>query len=258
MGVAAIRKEEDSRLADALVREDQLPASIQMNKCLAYPECMTNPWSELRSEPPYVLEMDAREIRDYDSRQKNNAKLALDSVPEPFIGNPETATVVLLLLNPGHSPRDTEAHSDAPFKEALFRNLRGESQHYPFYPLNPAFASTPSAKWWIPRLRELKQEAGLTDAALSNKLLAIEWFPYHSRISGLPTKRVCESQDYTFRLAKKMFADRLVLRMRSVNHWSAVDSRFHDIPALKNPRCGHISRRNTQASLFDEIMKALI
>ncbi len=218
---------------------------------------MTNPWLKLCSEPPYVLEMDASEIQNYDSRQRNDAKLMLDSVPEPYIGNPETATLVLLLLNPGHSPRDSKSHSNAQFKEALFRNLRGEPQDYPFYPLNPAFSSTPSAEWWIPRLRELTQETGLTDAALSKKLIAIEWFPYHSRSSGLPTKRVCSSQDYTFGLAKKLFTDRLVLRMRSIKHWSGVDSRFQNIPALKNPRCGHISRRNTKAGLFEEIIKAL-
>jgi hypothetical protein len=219
---------------------------------------MTNPWSKLCTQTPYVLEMDASEIRDYDSRQRNEAKLALDSIPEPYIGNPATASLVLLLLNPGHSPKDAEAHSNPQFKEALFRNLRGEPQDYPFYPLNPAFSFTPSSKWWIPRLRELRQETGLTDAALSRKILAIEWFPYHSRNSGLPTKRVCRSQDYTFELAKEMLASRLVLRMRSVKHWTAVDSRFQNVPALNNPRCGHISRRNMTGGLFEEIIKSLI
>lgn len=230
-------------------------------KYLTYPECtMTNPWMNLRSEPPYVLEIDEREIRNYDSKQRSDARLALDSVPEPYIGNPETATLVLLLLNPGHDEKDTEAHSNEQFKKTLFRNLRSEPQDYPFYPLNPAFKDTPSAKWWVPRLRDLTQGTGLTSAELSKRLLVIEWFPYHSRSSGLPTKRVCESQKYTFELARRMLADqhRLIIRMRSVNHWTAVDSRFRDIPALKNPRCGHISHRNMKEGLFEEIMKVLI
>ena len=44
-------------------------------------------YADLCSEPPYVLEMDASEIQDYDSRQRNEAKLVLDSIPEPYIGN---------------------------------------------------------------------------------------------------------------------------------------------------------------------------
>lgn len=87
---------------------------------------MTNPWSEMSSEAPYVLEMDKGQIRDFDSRQKSHARLVLESIPEPFIGNPETARVVLLLLNPGHSDDDPDAHRNLQFKNALFRNLRGE------------------------------------------------------------------------------------------------------------------------------------
>jgi hypothetical protein len=69
-------------------------------------------------------------------------------IPEPYIGNSETATPVLLQLNRGHDEKDTEAHSNEQFKKALFRNLRSEPQDYPFYPLNPAFKDSPSAKWF--------------------------------------------------------------------------------------------------------------
>jgi hypothetical protein len=79
-------------------------------------------------EPPYVLEVDARSLRQYDSRQKADAKLQLGSLPEPYIGAPETATLVLLLLNPGHSPDDTTAHAQTKFKETILQNLRGKEQ----------------------------------------------------------------------------------------------------------------------------------
>ena len=219
---------------------------------------MKNPWSDLCSEAPYILEMDNIQVREYDSRQLESAKLVFESIPEPFIGNPETAKVALLLLNPGHSHEDPEAHRHPALKEALFRNLKGEPQQYPFYPLNPALSWSPTAKWWIPRTRELKKAAGLTDLALSERLLAIEWFPYHSRSSGLPKTQLCKSQTYTFNLATKMRRDeKLVLRMRSVNHWSAVDPKFRDSPSLKNPRCGYITRRNTEEDLFERIVDAL-
>jgi len=218
---------------------------------------MTNPWLELRSDPPYILPMDERQIREHNSRRHESSKLALESIPEPFIGNPETAKVVLLLLNPGHNQYESEAHRHPDLKEALFRNLRGEPRPYPFFPLNPSLSWSPTAKWWLPRTRELRESTGLDCLTLSEKLLAIEWFPYHSRNSGLPTRRLCESQKYTFELAKTMLATKFVVRMRSVNHWSAVDPRFRDIPSLKNPRSGYISRSNTEGNLFERIVEAL-
>jgi len=66
-----------------------------------------------------------------------------------------TATLVLLLLNPRHSPDDPAAHAQTKFKETILQNLRGKEQAYLFYPLDPAFSDTPSAKWWRPRLRNL-------------------------------------------------------------------------------------------------------
>jgi len=140
---------------------------------------MENPWLNLRSQPPFVLEMDNGDVRDYNSRHGNDAKLALNLIPEPYIGDPKTAKLVLLLLNPGVGEEDDKAHADPHFRDVLFQNLRGDLRDYPFYPLNPAFRTTPSAKWWLPRLQCLMKETGFSAEVLSKKLLAIEWFPYH-------------------------------------------------------------------------------
>ena len=43
----------------------------------------------------------------------------------------------------------------------------------------------------------------------------------------------------------------------SINHRGEIDPRFSQVPCLKNPRCGYVSRRNTEAGLFDRIVKAL-
>jgi hypothetical protein len=135
--------------------------------------------------------------------------------------------------------------------------MRRPWQDYPFYPLNPTLSWTPTARWWTPRLRDLKDASGLGSGEISERLLAIEWFPYHSKSPGLPRTLVCESQKYTFQLAKEMLASKLVIRMRSFNHWAPIDPRFSQVPCLKNPRCGYVSRRNTEAGLFDRIVKAL-
>jgi hypothetical protein len=141
----------------------------------------------------------------------------------------------------------------------MTHNLRHEPQEYPFYPLNPKFSWTPTGKWWHRRTRDLQLEAGLDDATLAERLLVIEWFPYHSKKSALSTKPVCESQNYSFQLAKEMLEKKkLVVGMRSMKHWMAVDQQFgRTVQFLKNPQCGYISRGNTEGDLFNRIVKAL-
>jgi hypothetical protein len=102
-----------------------------------------NPWSELRTKGPYVLDIDRASIESYNTLHKKDKKIIVESIPEPFIGNPKSAKVVLLSLNPGHSEEDAKAYSDGDFRKAMMRNLRHELQDCPFYGLNPKFAGTP-------------------------------------------------------------------------------------------------------------------
>ena len=186
----------------------------------------------------------------------DDAKVIEGSIPEPFIGNPLTARVVLLGLNPGHSLEDERNHQNIIFREAMRKNLCHEKDCH-FYPLSKAFERIGAAKWWGDRTRELREATGLDELTFAERLLVIEWFPYHSKRSGLRTKPICESQKYSFQLAKEMLGKKLVIRMRSKRHWEKVDQRFGQVPSLKNPQCGFITRRNTELGLFDEIVKVL-
>ncbi|MGC2463921.1 MAG: hypothetical protein WA517_01925 [Candidatus Acidiferrum sp.] len=222
---------------------------------------MQNPWLKLPQRPyesGYILEMDLESIKRYnDSKRSEDRKANLKSIPEPFIGNPGSARVVLLSLNPGDSENDLKDHSSDRFKKALFSNLAGELCDYPFYLLNPDFRETGAGKWWFARTRELR-EAGLGNETIAKRLLVIEWFPYHSRRSGFPNKSICESQSYSLHLALEMLEKKqLVVGMRSRKKWTAVDQKFAKVPFLKNPQCGHISRNNTEGDVFDRIVEAL-
>src|SRR5579872_6718956 len=107
---------------------------------------MENPWLALPPKSPFVLEIDRDALDQYNEKAVAGTKIKVGSIPEPFIGNPETATVILLNLNPGDSPDDPKAHVDPGFRDAIIRNLRHEPQEYLFYPLNPKFVWTPCAK----------------------------------------------------------------------------------------------------------------
>ena len=46
--------------------------------------------------------------------------------------------------------------------------------------------------------------------------------------------------------------------MHPVNqNWAQVDPKSSQVPYLKNPRSGYISRRNTEGGFVDRIVKAL-
>jgi hypothetical protein len=217
---------------------------------------MQNPWSGLPSRSPYVLDIDRASIDKYNAGHKDGKKVIVDSIPEPFIGNPPSAKVVLLNLNPGHSCCDAKAHSDAAFREAMMRNLRHDAQECPFYALNPRFSWTACGIWWRTRTRRL-HDAGLSWECISEGLLVIEWFPYHSEKSGLSIKPVCPSQEYSFQLAKEMLGCKIVVGMRSKKNWLNAVPAMQNIPFLKNPQNPHISPDNTEAGLFDRIVEAL-
>jgi hypothetical protein len=201
--------------------------------------------------------MDRHSIDQYNHGVHNgDEKVIVESIPEPFIGNPQSARVVLLSLNPGHSKDDAKAHSDDDFRKAMTHNLRHEAQEFPFYALNPKFEWTPCGIWWRAHTHRL-HEAGLSWEAISEGLFVIEWFPYHSKKSALPSSPVCASQYYSFHLAKEMLGSKIVVGMRSKKHWLNVIPAPQNVPFLTNPQNPHISPANTGVDLFERIVEAL-
>src|SRR5580698_8416999 len=154
---------------------------------------MRNVWLDLPQASPYVLEIDRKAVDEYNTKAKGATKINVGSIPEPFIGNPETATVILLNLNPGDVADDAIAHADPDFRAAMMSNLRHELQESPFYALNLKFVRTPCAKWWRQNLKELWENpnTNLTRARVAERLCVIEWFPYHSTKAGLANKPIC-------------------------------------------------------------------
>jgi hypothetical protein len=91
---------------------------------------MTPQWKNrqlLPGQSPYVLDVNRSSIDQFNlSLHKGDTKIIVESLPEPFIGNPQSARVVLLNLNPGHSEDYAKAHSDKDFRGAMMRDLRHE------------------------------------------------------------------------------------------------------------------------------------
>jgi hypothetical protein len=219
-----------------------------------------NPWLNLDSAaPPYILDMDRPYIERHNAKARPEHRLMLNSIPEPFIGDPKTARLVLLSLNPGHCATDEPDHRRPAIKEAMFRNLRQEPQDYPFYAFDPDFQGTGVEVYWRKYTRALQLEAGLDDANFAKRLLVIEWFPYHSKNCTLGTRYVCGSQLFSFELAKEMsrMAGVQVIGMRSREHWLQVHPSFAAIPLLANKQSPWLTRVNMGEQIYNQVLDIL-
>jgi hypothetical protein len=214
---------------------------------------MLNPWEKLRSDPPFILSQDNHSIAPIITKAGVNDK----SIPEPFIGNPYAASVVLLNLSPGDDANDPEAHRRPDLKEAIMLNLHHKPQDYPFYPLDPAFESTAVGRWWWRHLHELFDKGKVDPRKVAQQLCVIEWFPYHSKNGRkLPQQPCCESQGYSFELARKALENHtLVIGLRGKPRWAQVDPAFANVTYVKNWQNPTISPGNVDN--FDEIVEAL-
>lgn len=219
---------------------------------------MDNPWRELSgNRGRYILWNDVACLEQHNASASASTRFMLDSIPEPFIGNPKTAKVVFLGKNPGHSADDAFHHqNDLDLRHAMFQNLKHELDEYSFYPLNPAFANTGVGMWWSVRTRDLQEAVDWDWKLLATRIMVIEWFPYHSKYFSVP-KCKCPSQDYSFHLVKRAIDKGvLVAGMRARKLWKESDPRLDGMPFLKNPQCGHISRGNAGDGLFERILAA--
>jgi hypothetical protein len=176
---------------------------------------MINPWLQLSEIAPFVLEHDAPAIATFNHLAKPDLFIHLELLPEPFLGNP-LAPVVLLGLNPGYSPDDITHHQREQFAAISRSNLHHRDIEYPFYLLNPAL-DAPGGKWWAQRLSRLIAAKGRK--AVAQRVLCIEYFPYHSRRFAHAKLRV-PSQDYSMQLLRNAIRrDAIIVIMRAEKLW---------------------------------------
>lgn len=189
----------------------------------------TNPWLSIPDRADrYVAECDAGLVDRYD-------ELQLDVLPEPFIGC-LGAPVVLLNLNPGFEEQNVQEHENPDFQELIRNNYKQTPCDFPFYYLDPRIRdNTGGGRYWSGtrgKLKRLIADCGVKQVA--QKVLCIEFFPYHS--VGFPGRlrrpNVFPSQEYGVCLARSAVNDRdrdaLIVIMRGEKLWEG------KIPELEN------------------------
>jgi len=212
----------------------------------------SNPWLDLPDKAPYVLPVDREVLVKRPARAKN---LRLKVLPDPFIGDPASAALVLLALNPGFRPEDIDLNMKS---ELFIEQNRLNLQHKsipPFYYFHPGLGFTGGNIWWSRILRTLLN-TGLLREELAQKLMIIQYFPYHSK-EYTDLGAILPSQHYSFELVRKVMADsKPIVIMRSESLWLKAVPELVTYPyfKLRNPRNPAISPANLGEENFSRLL----
>lgn len=220
---------------------------------------MNNPWLNLPKKSPFIAPCDIEALQD--PKYKVDG-LRFDAFPEPYGGNLDAAKIVCLVLNPGFEEADVTTNFDNPY---WVREVRANLEHvteYPFLYLSPGAQNTGGYRWWTAKTKPL-EEAGVTRDELSQGLMMVEFFPYHS-VSYKHNKHYIPSQQYQFHLVREaMRLDKTIIIMRARNIWIEAIPELAAYPYLElnNPRNVSISRANLDNKngngTFDKVVATL-
>lgn len=214
-----------------------------------------SPWRDLPTESLYILPEDLKSIQHH----RNFSNLRLETLPDQFVGGLDTAEVVFLALNPGFHESDITVNLQLPeFLEANHNN-RNDPYGSPFYYFGGGLAQTGGYKWWARILNSLLQE-GVTEAALRQKIMLIEYFPYHSPDwkKSLP---LVPSQQFAFDLVREAIdRKKTIVIMRSEKLWrkAVPELATYKYMLVKNLRRPFISPNNLGDENFKAILAKLI
>jgi hypothetical protein len=177
-----------------------------------------NPWGDLPIKPPFVLPADRREVEGYQARVRDpKQRLAVDRLPEPWVGDPSTATVLMLQLNPGYKPAEDDAlHARDDYRDVVRRSLLHRQQDTQFHYLDPRFAESGGARWCRKKNRWALESVG--DAVVAARYAHLEWFPYRSTRAGrLPQ---VPSQAYSIHLLRQALdRNAVIITARKLVAW---------------------------------------
>ena len=247
-----------------------------------------NPWPELIETENYCLKDDFEIIKAFNEKERirkekyvkdrkdpkkaKDFEIRLDMIAEPFFGN-LNANIIILAANPGISigVRELELYNKYPkFKTEIIKYHKDhKSIKYPYYYFNPEYDTHPGYDWTIARFNSLQKESELDWNLLSNKILCLQYFPYHSKnFKNIKKGKYLESQKYTFQLlangiAKKAF----IICFRCLNLWDCALAdnisadlslkKYENLVVLNSPQSVYVTRGNMKEGNYDKLLAAL-
>ena len=168
-------------------------------------------------------------------------KLQLDTLPEPYTGNPN-ADVYCLGMNPGE--KDCLFECSEENRQLLLEYTQKTLAHEIEDNIWNLLTEHSGYCWWRYVTRELRKEL-----RRDPKMFIIEYFPYHSQ-KGFYFPQNMPSYDYSDWLVRNAIeSGKYILAMRHTSQWTSRIKELKTYPKFfyinpKNTRCLLISREN--------------
>ena len=176
-----------------------------------------NPWGDLPEEPPFVLRMDRDAVATWNAKASPKVKVRTDLMPDPPLGDPLTAAVVVLALNPSLDDEDFVDHRD-PELQALMRKAMTEPRD--LFWLRDDVSTTTGGRWWRRKLAALIEATSLD--AVRREVAVGHLHQYHSKSSS-PLLRP-PSGRHNLELIRKVIPRGVpMLALTGVERWRAAD-----------------------------------
>jgi hypothetical protein len=225
---------------------------------------VANPWQGWRARGSNVLDCDRPYIDEFNAYIERKRLKKCDAIrvrtnllPEPYFGR-FNSPLVLLLLNPGVDKHNQEEalHRSRSFRGALLGAVRSKRGAPHFHLL---CGQGPGHQWWSSSCAELLERLEGNHERLANKLLAIEYFPYHSTSFDHRTPRL-PSQEFTFQLVRNAIRrDALIVCMRGELEWlgAVPELTKHEKFCVAKGRKVRLSPTSVGLPYFEKIVAAI-
>lgn len=234
---------------------------------------LKNPWLEMANNTArenFVIKEEQAIISKFNERVRDEYKIHASIFPAPFMGNVESATVIILMLNPGYD-KDEDVDGTKYYQTYIDWWMQ-QIQHKLPYPELPLFCLEKNyilkSDYWFKKLKPLIDIT--TDEIVATKIAKVQFFPYHSIKYKSLYKRLLKeenfdsylpSQEYNFALVRRAI-DRgaLIVIPRSKKYWfEAIPelSTYKNILFTKNYRNPILSENNLGVFGFTKIINHL-
>lgn len=216
---------------------------------------LANPWAALPDQSPYILPQDKVQLESH-GVSPESLRLDLGLLPVPWNGTLESASVVLLTLNPSVRLNAALEEQNTDYREAILANLRF-GNNPPFFSLDERFHRTGGCEYWQRLLRTLVVRFGVD--RVSHRIMCIQYFPYRSETYRNPPC-VIPSQRFSWALAAQAVTEgRVIVVQRSLDRWADAVPGLRGYPyiLLSNRRSPFLSEGNMPAADWSRVVRAL-
>lgn len=229
-------------------RPDRAPYIFPGDECLLDEEglyCRSQDWHAFVKDP------------EFGDPGKDSSLLHFDLLPVPFVGNLETASVFLLMLNPGFGPHDYFGEYEVPgFREALLNNLH-QVRRNRFLFLEPQFSWHGGYAYWHTKLKGVIKALadrksiryGHARQFCQSKIAALELVPYHSENFGVPDRiirdlasaQLAQAFVHEELVPRARKGDCLLVATRKVKNWGLSKEKNIVVYTASEARGAHLS-----------------